>query len=50
MTQAMEGIGDWPVFDDGVAWDDAQDALTTAGLSDGLPLVPPTAARRVTDW
>lgn len=41
----MNGIGDWPVFDEDVAWDDAQEALTTAELSDGLPLVPPTAAR-----
>ena len=32
----MNGIGDWPVFDADVAWDDAQEALTTAELSDGF--------------
>ena len=41
----MNAMGDWPLFDEDVAWDDAQEALTTAGLCDGLPLVPPTAAR-----
>lgn len=35
----------WPVIDDGVAWEDAQEILTGAELSDGLPLVPPTRRR-----
>jgi len=41
----MSEFGDWPVFDDNVAWHDAQETLTKAGLADGLPLVPPTPAR-----
>lgn len=41
----MEGIGDWPIFDEDAAWDDTQEALTEAGLSDGLPLAPPTPKR-----
>ncbi len=41
----MDGIGDWPVFDAGISWDCAQDVLAKAGLSDGLPLVPPTTNR-----
>lgn len=45
MTGTMEGIGDWPLFDDDATWDEAQDVLTVAGLSDGLPLVPPTLTR-----
>ncbi len=38
-------IGDWPVLDDGLAWEAAQDVLEAADLGDGLPLVPPTARR-----
>ena len=38
----MEGR---PVFADDVAWDRAQEELEAHGLGDGLPLVPPTAAR-----
>lgn len=41
----MDGLGDWPLFDDTVAWQSAQDALFELGLSDGLPLAPPTEAR-----
>ena len=42
---SMIELADWPMFDDDVAWDLAQEALTSAGLSDGLPLVPPTPTR-----
>lgn len=35
----------WPVVDEHVGWEDAQQVLTDAGLSDGLPLVPPTRRR-----
>lgn len=35
----------WPVVDDGMSWEDAQQVLTDAELSDGLPLVPPTRRR-----
>ncbi len=35
----------WPVFDEPVAWESAQQILTEAELSDGLPLVPPTQKR-----
>lgn len=37
--------GGWPVPGSGVDLEAAQDALETAGLGDGLPLVPPTEAR-----
>ena len=39
---APEGL---PVFEDCVAWEEAQSRLETFGLSDGLPQVPPTARR-----
>jgi hypothetical protein len=45
MDAPVDGLGDWPIFDADVSWDDAQDTLEQAGLSDGLPLVPPTAKR-----
>lgn len=35
----------WPVVDEGTAWEEAQQMLADAGLSDGLPLVPPTLRR-----
>jgi hypothetical protein len=35
----------WPVVDDSTAWETAQQILTDAELSDGLPLVPPTRRR-----
>jgi hypothetical protein len=38
----VEGL---PVFPESVAWEQAQAALQEQGLSDGLPLVPPTEAR-----
>ena len=38
----MDGLGDWPVFAAEVSFDAAQEALFACGLSDGLPLVPPT--------
>lgn len=41
----MDGISDWPLFDANVDWDTAQNNLTEAGLSDGLPMVPPTTTR-----
>ncbi|MEM9358903.1 MAG: hypothetical protein AAGB04_22205 [Pseudomonadota bacterium] len=41
----MSMFGDWPVFDTDVSFDDAQSILLAAGLSDGLPLVPPTTDR-----
>jgi hypothetical protein len=35
----------WPVVNDATGWEDAQQILTDAELSDGLPLVPPTRRR-----
>lgn len=35
----------WPVVDDSTTWEGAQQILTEAELSDGLPLVPPTKKR-----
>ena len=35
----------WPVVDERTGWEDAQQILTDAELSDGLPLVPPTRRR-----
>jgi hypothetical protein len=35
----------WPVVGETTAWEAAQQILTDAELSDGLPLVPPTKAR-----
>ena len=35
----------WPVVDERTGWEDAQQILTDAELSDGLPLVPPTRQR-----
>lgn len=35
----------WPVVDEQTSWEDAQQILTDAELSDGLPLVPPTRRR-----
>ena len=35
----------WPVVDEQAAWESAQQILTEAELSDGLPLVPPTQKR-----
>lgn len=35
----------WPVVDERTSWEDAQQTLTDAELSDGLPLVPPTRRR-----
>lgn len=35
----------WPVVDETTAWEAAQQILTDAELSDGLPLVPPTRRR-----
>ncbi len=34
-----------PLFTDAASWDEVQVALDAADLGDGLPLVPPTAAR-----
>ncbi len=34
-----------PILAEATPWEAAQDALAAAGFSDGLPLVPPTAAR-----
>jgi hypothetical protein len=45
MTLPMDGLPGWPYFDANVSFDDARDALWEAGLSDGLPLVPPTKTR-----
>lgn len=36
---------DWPIVDEGLSWEAAQDLLEGAELGDGLPLVPPTARR-----
>ncbi len=38
---------DWPILPDGAEFEAAQSALELAGLSDGLPLVPPTERRLV---
>jgi hypothetical protein len=35
----------WPVVDEQTGWETAQQILTDAELSDGLPLVPPTRRR-----
>lgn len=35
----------WPVVDESTIWETAQQILTDAELSDGLPLVPPTRRR-----
>ena len=35
----------WPIVDDSASWESAQQILTDAELSDGLPLVPPTRRR-----
>lgn len=35
----------WPVVEEATGWEDAQQILTDAELSDGLPLVPPTRRR-----
>src|ERR1044072_9312439 len=35
----------WPVVDDATSWENVQQILTDAELSDGLPLVPPTRRR-----
>ena len=35
----------WPVVDEATSWENAQQILTDAELSDGLPLVPPTRRR-----
>lgn len=35
----------WPVVGEQTSWEDAQQILTDAELSDGLPLVPPTRRR-----
>jgi hypothetical protein len=35
----------WPLVDDSTGWEAAQQILTEAELSDGLPLVPPTQRR-----
>ena len=35
----------WPVVDESTGWESAQQILTDAELSDGLPLVPPTRRR-----
>lgn len=36
---------DWPIIADGTEFESAQAALESAGLSDGLPVVPPTERR-----
>jgi hypothetical protein len=36
---------DWPVVDEATGWENAQQTLADAELSDGLPLVPPTRRR-----
>ncbi len=45
---AMSEWCDWPVVEETTGWEDAQQILADAELSDGLPLVPPTrrASRR----
>lgn len=44
----MESLGDWPIFAPDIDLDEAQATLSDAGLSDGLPLVPPTTDRLAT--
>lgn len=41
----IPGEEDAPLFGESTPWDDAQAVLEAAGLSDGLPMVVPTAAR-----
>ncbi|MBT3536354.1 MAG: hypothetical protein HN478_20910 [Rhodospirillaceae bacterium] len=41
----MEALADLPIFPDGMPLEEAQAVLDEQGLSDGLPLVPPTKAR-----
>ncbi|MGI9424565.1 MAG: hypothetical protein ACR2PA_15330 [Hyphomicrobiaceae bacterium] len=41
----MDGLGEWPIFDSDESIETAWDLLTEAGLSDGLPPVPPTKDR-----
>ncbi|MSO75808.1 MAG: hypothetical protein EXQ87_02695 [Alphaproteobacteria bacterium] len=41
----MIGSDEYPLFAETIAWEDAQASLAEQGLGDGLPLVPPTAAR-----
>ena len=41
----MSDWGGWPVVAETAGWETVQEHLTEAGLSDGLPLVPPTQKR-----
>jgi len=41
----MAALGDWPIFPETVAWEEAQAILDAQDLGDGLPLVPPTDQR-----
>lgn len=46
MPSAIPGGNDqWPILADDLSWEEAQAVLEAVGLSDGLPLVPPTEAR-----
>lgn len=38
-------MSDWPILDPALSWEEAQSTLEEAGLSDGLPMVPPTETR-----
>jgi hypothetical protein len=41
----MSEWGGWPVVGEATGWESAQQVMTDAELSDGLPLVPPTRKR-----
>ena len=41
----IPGEEDAPLFGESIPWEEAQATLEAAGLSDGLPMVVPTAAR-----
>jgi|APSaa5957512535_1039671.scaffolds.fasta_scaffold56314_2 hypothetical protein len=43
----MEALGDLPIFEQTVRWEEAQAALEEQELGDGLPLVPPTKQRLI---
>ena len=45
MSDPMSEWCGWPVVDEATSWESAQQILTDAELSDGLPLVPPTRRR-----
>ncbi len=41
----MDGLGEWPLFEEATGWQDAAAVLEEFDLCDGLPMVPPTDKR-----